>query len=172
MACRCGLIKRSFLNTNILMMITIATPADVPALCGLLSILFTQESEFQPDPQAQQQGLHTILHDPAVGHVFVAKDSAGAVIGMVSLLYTISTALGGRVALLEDMVIQPAHRNQGVGSALLHYAIALAQDQHIQRITLLTDANNSAAQRFYRRQGFLPSPMQPWRLMLTTLPTP
>lgn len=152
------------------MMITIATLADVPALCGLLTILFTQESEFQPDPQAQQQGLNAILHDPAVGHIVVARDPAGEVIGMVSLLYTISTALGGRVALLEDMVIQPAHRNQGIGSALLQYAITLAQDQHIQRITLLTDADNSAAQRFYRRLGFQPSPMQPWRLMLTTSP--
>ncbi|MDP8566796.1 GNAT family N-acetyltransferase [Methylophilus aquaticus] len=151
-------------------MIAIATPADIPALCGLLSDLFAQESEFQPDPEAQQMGLSAILHDAAVGHVIVARNPAGEVIGMLSLLYTMSTALGGRVALLEDMVIQAAHRNQGVGSALLHYAIAMAQEQQIRRITLLTDADNSAAQRFYRRQGFQPSPMHPWRLLLTTAP--
>ena len=90
---------------------------------------------------------------------------------MVSLLYTISTALGGRVALLEDMVIQQTHRNQGVGSALLKYALAMAQRQQVQRITLLTDADNTAAQRFYRRHGFQPSPMQPWRWMLAANPS-
>ena len=90
------------------MMIAIATPADIPALCGLLSDLFAQESEFQPDREAQQQGLSAILHDSAVGHVIVARDPAGEIIGMVSLLYTISTALGGRVALLErDALQQP-----------------------------------------------------------------
>ena len=55
------------------------------------------------------------------------------VIGMVNLLFTVSTALGERVAMLEDMVVAPAARGTGVGSALLQHAIAFAQQQGARR---------------------------------------
>jgi ribosomal protein S18 acetylase RimI-like enzyme len=35
-----------------------------------------------------------------------------------------------------------------------------------RRVTLLTDRSNEAAQRFYERSGFVPSPMIPLRLAL------
>lgn len=151
--------------------LSIATSHDIPALCDLLTLLFAQEIEFQPDPQAQQRGLAAIIAHAEVGHVLVAKAATGQALGMVSLLYTVSTALGGKVALLEDMVMHPHYRHQGIGSALLQYAIDLARQQQVLRITLLTDADNTAAQRFYRKHGFQASSMQPWRYMLATTPT-
>ncbi len=151
--------------------LSIATTHDIPALCDLLTLLFAQEIEFQPDPQAQQRGLAAIIAHAEVGHVLVAKAATGQTLGMVSLLYTVSTALGGKVALLEDMVIHPHYRHQGIGSALLQYAIDLARQQQVLRITLLTDADNTAAQHFYRKHGFQASSMQPWRYSLATTPT-
>ncbi|HYQ38837.1 MAG TPA: GNAT family N-acetyltransferase, partial [Pseudomonas sp.] len=41
-----------------------------------------------------------------------------------------------------------------------------AREVGCQRITLLTDADNAAAQRFYARHGFGPSPMIPLRRLL------
>ncbi len=142
-----------------------ATVADIPALVELLRILFSQEAEFSPDPEAQARGLKLLLADAASGHILVARADA-RVIGMVSLLYTVSTALGARVAWLEDMVLDPAWRNRGVGSRLLVHAIEFARAHGCERITLLTDADNAAAQGFYQRHGFRPSPMRPWRLRL------
>jgi len=142
-----------------------ASLADLPALDDLLTILFTQEAEFQPDHFAQRRGLELILADPAVGCILVARD-AGRVVGMVNLLYTVSTALGARVALLEDMIVRPEARNAGAGAQLLQAAIAHARAAGCRRVTLLTDADNEAAQRFYRRHGFTGSPMVPLRLVL------
>lgn len=85
---------------------------------------------------------------------------------MVNLLYTISTALGERVAILEDMVVSPSARSLGLGSALLEHAIDHARRQGCRRITLLTDAHNLDAQRFYARHGFARSSMLPMRLAL------
>jgi len=82
------------------------------------------------------------------------------------LLYTMSTALGGRVAILEDMVVHPKHRNKGYGSLLLKAAITLAEQNNCLRITLLTDLKNNSAIKFYRQQGFVQSAMTPMRLML------
>lgn len=139
--------------------------ADLPALCALLAQLFAQEHEFSPDHTAQQQGLSHILQHPDIGHILVARQQ-GQVIAMVSLLFTISTALGGRVALLEDMVVDQTCRGLGIGLQLLTFAIAHARQQAIQRLTLLTDQDNQAGQHFYRKHGFQPSGMQVWRLIL------
>ena len=147
------------------MEIRLATPADIPALCALLDQLFAQEAEFTPDRAAQQRGLAAIISDPAVGEILIAETD-GRIVAMVNLLYTVSTALGERVALLEDMVVDAAARGAGLGSALLERAVGHARERGCRRITLLTDADNAAAQRFYARHGFGPSPMIPLRLAL------
>ena len=86
------------------MFITPANIADIPALCALLNELFTQEAEFETDYQAQSRGLAAIIANPEVGCILLARRE-DAIVGMVNLLYTVSTALGERVALLEDMVV-------------------------------------------------------------------
>ena len=145
--------------------ITVAVEEDIPALCELLEVLFTQEAEFQPDREAQVRGVSQILGSPRTGAILVARQG-GRVVAMVNLLYTVSTALGARVALLEDMVVSPDARGRGVGSQLLDHAIGYAASHGCKRITLLTDATNEAAQRFYGRRGFAHSEMIPMRLTL------
>ena len=147
------------------MRIACATAADIPALSGLLDLLFAQEAEFRPDRVAQARGLAAIVNDPAVGAILVARDGE-ALLGMVNLLWTISTALGARVALLEDMVVAPAARDRGTGGRLLDAAAAHARAQGCRRITLLTDGGNTRAQAFYRRHGFVASGMLPFRRLL------
>lgn len=147
------------------MQITAATPADIPALSELLSELFSQEEEFTPSPEAQARGLAQIINNPGTGVILIAKE-ADLALGMVNLLFTVSTAFGERVALLEDMVVSTASRGTGIGSKLLGEAIAHAHGQGCKRITLLTDRTNEAAQRFYMRHGFKVSSMVPMRLSL------
>lgn len=142
-----------------------AAAADIPALCELLTVLFSQEREFQPNRKAQKRGLGLILEQPETGQIWVARLN-GEIVGMVNVLYTVSTALGERVAWLEDMVVAPAHRACGIGSALLSHTVAQARRQGCRRITLLTDADNAAGQRFYVKHGFSASAMRPMRLPL------
>lgn len=142
-----------------------ARKADIPALCGLLKILFEQEAEFCYDEVKQTKGLEMIVSEPSIGRILVLKKE-GHVIGMVSLLLSVSTALGEKVAWLEDMVIAPSYRKFGYGKILLEAAIALARSLTCKRITLLTDSDNIAAQRFYQNVGFKDSPMKPMRLSI------
>ena len=147
------------------MEILTAVPSDIPELCRLLDTLFSQETEFKPDAEMQALGLGAIIEGDGIGDILVAKD-AGQIVGMVNLLYTISTALGSRVAILEDMVVAPQNRGLGVGSALLKYAIDFAREKGCKRITLLTDNDNEAAHRFYEQHGFIESSMLAFRLPL------
>ena len=147
------------------MQIALADSDDVPALCSLLQSLFSQEIEFKPDQKLQIRGLTSIINDPKIGCIVVAREN-NQVVGMVNLLFTVSTALGGRVALLEDMVVTPEMRGTGVGSRLLQYSVESAVKMGCLRITLLTDADNEGAHRFYQRHGFDRSSMVAFRKSL------
>jgi GNAT superfamily N-acetyltransferase len=137
---------------------------DIPQLCGLLAILFGQEEEFSPDGIRQAAGLRQIIEHPESARILVLREQE-TLLGMANLLFTISTARGGRVAILDDFVVLPERRGQGCGSALLQAAIAVAQSEGCSRITLQTDACNAAAMRLYRRHGFEQSTMVPFRLL-------
>ena len=147
------------------MTITPATPSDIPALTTLLGQLFTQEAEFTPDPTAQSRGLALIIGNPALGQILVARQG-NSIVGMVNLLYTVSTALGAPVALLEDLIVDPAFRGAGIGGELLRAAIRQARLHGCQRLTVLTDHDNAGAHRLYTRHGFQGSAMVPLRLLL------
>jgi GNAT superfamily N-acetyltransferase len=146
-----------------------ATSKDIPQLVVLLTILFAQEADFSPDPEKQARGLKMIIEGPGLGAIFVARDK-DAIVGMASLLFTVSTAEGGRTCWLEDMVVRSDRRRSGTGSRLLQRAVDYARAHSFKRITLLTDRANDGAIRFYTRHGFCQSAMTPLRLHLE--PTP
>jgi len=141
-----------------------AKHADVESMIDLLTILFSKEAEFVPNRRIQAQGLTPILEDEHVGKIFVLREGS-RVIGMVSLLWSISTALGGKVAFLEDMILEPSFQGKGLGSQLITHAIDYAKKQKCKRITLLSDNDNTDAHRFYERFGFEHSSMLPMRLI-------
>jgi len=147
------------------MKIEMATTSDIPTLCTLLDCLFSQEVEFKPDHKTQSRGLEMILTNNNIGNIFVAKKNE-KIIGMVILLYTVSTALGERVALLEDMVVSPDERELGIGSMLLDRAVKFATKKRCKRITLLTDKMNIRAQKFYKQHKFNRSSMIPFRMII------
>jgi ribosomal protein S18 acetylase RimI-like enzyme len=143
----------------------LAKPSDLPRLVELLGILFESEAEFSPNAEKQRVALQAILADPSKGKIFVAREGR-EVVAMASLLYTISTAEGGKAALFEDLVTAPEYRKRGIGEALLKHVVAQARAEGVLRITLLTDMQNERAQAMYRRAGFVGSPMKPMRLKL------
>lgn len=144
--------------------ITLATLAELDDLAHLLNVLFTQDIEFEPDYEKQKAGLEQIIANPELDEILVMKID-GKVVGMVSLLYSISTALGGKVAILEDMVVDKEFRRKGLGKELLHEAIAFARRRACLRLTLLTDFDNETAIKFYKCAGFSLSKMIPLRLV-------
>lgn len=146
-----------------------ATPEDIPQLTTFLKALFTQERDFVPDGENQARGLQFIIERPQQGRIFVIR-KRGELIGMVNLLFTISTAEGGLAVILEDMFIRSEFRGLGLGSRLLRHAIEFARREGYARITLLTDAGENPAYRFYLRHGFAASHMVPMRLHLHTMP--
>jgi len=113
----------------------------------------------------QSRGLRLILEQPARGRIFVLRNDR-LIVGMINLLITLSTAEGGFVLLLEDLVIHRDHRGLGYGSRLLRHAVEFAREKKFLRLTLLTHGNEDV-QRFYLKHGFRESEMKPMRLIVS-----
>ena len=142
-----------------------ATEADLDELSQMLTELFAQEGDFRPDKEKQLRGLRLIFEQPSRGRVFVLRRN-GAIVGMINLLFTISTAEGGFVIVLEDLVIHKEYQGKGYGRKLLQHAIDFAKQKNFLRITLLTDRPENLAQEFFRHHGFVESSMIPKRLWI------
>src|SRR6059058_3781387 len=144
-----------------------ATAEDLDELSDLLGELFSEESDFRPNKEKQLRGLRLIFEEPNRGRVFVLRRDR-SIVGMINLLFTISTAEGGFVMLLEDLVIHKQYQGKGYGSRLLQHAIDFAKQKNFLRITLLNDRPEIKSQAFFRHHGFVESSMIPMRLWITT----
>lgn len=142
-----------------------ATIEDLAELVQLVEELMSQQEDFNPDRTAHQRGLALILEQPNRGRIFVLRND-DRIFGMANLLFTISTAVGGLVILLEDFVIHPSHRGQGYGSMLLDYVDNFARKKNFKRITLLTDKMGADSQNFFKQEGFDYSHMVPMRKVI------
>jgi ribosomal protein S18 acetylase RimI-like enzyme len=137
-------------------MITIRTakPSDIPQLVGLLKQLFTIEADFDFDQDKQACGLNLLLNSEK-DYILVAELLGdNKVLGMCSIQTLISTAKGGPVGLLEDLIVAADFRHQGIGAKLLAEAVNWAECQGLKRLQLLADKNNLPALDFYQKQGW------------------
>ena len=130
-----------------------ARSSDIPAMVELLRELFTLETDFAVDADRQQRGLEILLQEWDTAGIWVA-DADGRVVGMCTVQVLISTAEGGPVGLVEDVVVEPSFRGKGIGRALLEALEAWAAENGLSRLQLLTDRRHTDTQRFYEAVGW------------------
>jgi ribosomal protein S18 acetylase RimI-like enzyme len=63
-------------------------------------------------------------------------------------------ALRGPAGVLYDLVVDPAHRRQGIGSALMDSALDRLRELGAPRVLLFTADKNRGAQAMFDRAGF------------------
>jgi ribosomal protein S18 acetylase RimI-like enzyme len=129
-----------------------AEPADIPALLGLLELLFSIEQDFVFNAAKQEQGLRLLLAESRAA-VMVAEHD-GQVLGLCTGQLLISTAQGGLSALGEDLAVLPACQGRGIGRRLLAAVSEWAVSHGASRVQLLADRNNAPALAFYQKTGF------------------
>ena len=121
-------------------------------MAELLGDLFTREADFGPDPEKQALGLSSLVAGPSEQCGVLVAEQTGVVIGMATVQTLVSTAEGGRVGLVEDVIVDPRHRGTGVGTRLLDAVEAWSRNRGLKRLQLLADRENSSALDFYSRR--------------------
>ena len=140
-----------------------ATEGDLPALGRLGALLVQAHHDFDPKrfiaaTPRTQTGYASFLGTQlaaADAVVFVA-DENGDVVG-----YSYAgveghdwMSLRGPAGVLHDIVVDPLHRRNGVGRALLIETLAFLKSQGAPRVVLSTATQNESAQRLFASAGF------------------
>jgi ribosomal protein S18 acetylase RimI-like enzyme len=131
-----------------------AKPSDIPQLVALLKELFTIEADFDFDQEKQASGLNLLLKSEKDCILVAELLSENRVLGMCTVQTLISTAEGGPVGLLEDLIVAADFRHQGIGAILLAEAVNWAECKGLKRLQLLADKSNLPALNFYQKQGW------------------
>jgi ribosomal-protein-alanine N-acetyltransferase len=88
------------------------------------------------------------LQNRAVCHIFVARTRECQVAGFCAFWLVLDEIH------INNVAVRPQFRSRGIGSALLHHALAEARQLGARRATLEVRASNDAARRLYERLGF------------------
>jgi len=96
-------------------------------------------------------GRALLAREPAV-HVMVAEHGDDA-IGVAIFFLTYSTWRGSNGVYLQDIFLRPGKRGAGTGRTLLSKVVAWAAERGADHLRLSVDADNRAAQSFYRHIG-------------------
>ncbi len=143
-----------------------AKTEDVPQLVMLLKALFAIEADFDFNPDKQARGLLLLVNSDKACVLVAETIDDKKLRGMCSLQTLISTAEGGPVGLLEDLIVSADFRHQGIATLLLAEACEWGQQQGHTRVQLLGDKNNSTALAFYARQRWQSTQLVCLKLML------
>jgi ribosomal protein S18 acetylase RimI-like enzyme len=133
-----------------------ATPADIPALMRLKLRL----AEGENSTHAVRASSADWLRDgfgPLAGFFAFVAETDGAVVGMATCSRRIITGWNGPVIFLQDLFVEPPHRQRGIARALTARVAALACELG-SPIVELTVRSDNPAQAFYRKNGFAALP--------------
>jgi ribosomal protein S18 acetylase RimI-like enzyme len=130
---------------------------DIPSLSDLLAQLFSIESGFTPDREKQARGLSLLLTNPPGSSLILVATSEETVIGMATVQTLVSTAEGGLVGLVEDVIVDSRFRCRNVGTLLLEEIQAWSRYKGLLRLQLLADRDNHQALNFYSSRGWDPT---------------
>lgn len=122
-----------------------ASPELVEAFGRLVPQLSRSSAPPTPDELSE-------MVDSAASDVLVAYDG-DSICGTLTLV-TFRIPTGVR-AWIEDVVVDEAVRGKGVGEALNRFAIELARQKGAKTVDLTSRPSREAANRLYRRLGFV-----------------
>jgi ribosomal protein S18 acetylase RimI-like enzyme len=140
-----------------------ATPRDTAVIGRLGALLVREHHDFDPQrfiaatsrTEASYGGfLGTQLTEPNI--VILVAEREGQAIGYTyaGVEGTDYMSLRGPAGVFYDIVVDPAHRGQGVGRMLLDATLDALKARGAPRVVLSTAERNASAQRLFERAGF------------------
>jgi len=143
-----------------------AANSDLPSLGRLGALLVQEHHDFDPrrflaaknrTPQDYASFLGARLNDRNA--VVLVAETKGETIGYAygEIEGYDYMSLRGPAGVLNDLIVDPAHRGRGLGRLLLDEIILRLKSRGVPRIVLSTAAKNKAAQRLFERSGFRPT---------------
>ena len=136
-----------------------AVAADVPQILQFIRALADYE-KLAPEVVATEADLRTTLFGEHRYAEVVLAECDGAPAGFALFFHNYSTFLGKPGIFLEDLFVNPAFRQRGVGAALLRFLARLTVERSCGRLEWSALNWNQLAIDFYLQLGA--TPMSGW----------
>lgn len=105
------------------------------------------------DPKKAAHNFHALMAHQHLGRLWLIAE-AEQVIGYVFLAFGFSFEYGGRNAFIDELYVQPSHRNRGLGKTVLAFVEQQAIELGVQTLHLEVERHNEAGLRLYSGRGF------------------
>ncbi len=149
------------------LVIRLAEPADFEAV-GRLTVAAYQADGQLDETDGYAEMLADVAGRASHGRLLVAVDDTGAVVGTVLFVLPGSQYAqlsGPDEAEFRMLAVLPSAQGKGVGAALVDACRALAAGAGASAIIICTRDSAHAAQRMYRRLGYVRVPDRDWSPM-------
>lgn len=142
-----------------------ATERDLPAIVRLVRQLAEYE-KLAHVMVSSEEDFRRALFGPQRNVEALLAFSGDVPVGFALYFYNFSTFLGKRGIYLEDLFVEPEHRGQGIGKALLQRLASIAQDQYCGRMEWSVLTWNQPSIDFYHGLGAVT--LDDWRTFRLT----
>lgn len=126
--------------------------ADLPGLLALFQFLNPDDPLLSVDDSLLRH-WQGILGNKALHYIVACAEDK--LICTCNLTIVANLTRSARpYGLIENVVTHPDYRRRGIGTQVLHYALAIAWKQGCYKVMLLTGSKDEATLRFYEQAGF------------------
>ncbi|NKE47942.1 GNAT family N-acetyltransferase [Roseomonas frigidaquae] len=135
-------------------MAALIRPARAEDLAGMLELYrHLNQDDPPPAPTAAEAAWHALLHS-GLTTVFVAEMEARPVASCTLVIVPNLTRGGRSYGVIENVVTHAAHRQRGLGHAVLQAALDAAWAAGCYKVMLASGSKQEATLRFYEAAGF------------------
>ena len=112
-----------------------------------------REDSSQPLNSSYRSAFDAIDRDP--NNALIVAEIDASIVGMMQLTFIpYLTHIGSWRCLIEGVRVHPEYRGQGLGTALIEWAIEAARKRQCRILQLTSDKQRPDALRFYEALGF------------------
>jgi ribosomal protein S18 acetylase RimI-like enzyme len=129
--------------------VRLAGPEDPAAIAGLVAELAAELGERSPITPAF---VAKVLVQQTCQILLAVR--GGELLGLLSFSFRPSLFHAADSCLIDELVVEPGARNQGIGAVLLDDATRRAREHGCAEASLSVMSSNAGALRFYQRRGF------------------
>jgi GNAT superfamily N-acetyltransferase len=132
-----------------------ATEEDLPAVVRLFAAEDGNARDQGQDKAPLDPGYAAALREMGADNQLFVAASDGGVVGVFQITFIRHVAhRGALIAQVEAVYVDPSLRGQGVGEAMMQWAVEEATRRGCYRIQLTSNKSRTRAHAFYERLGF------------------
>jgi GNAT superfamily N-acetyltransferase len=129
------------------------TAADLPELLPLMRG-YCDFYEVDPSDEALLEMARELLADPLKeGVQLIARSEDGRAVGFATIFWTWSTLSASRIAVMNDLFVDPDARGSGAAAELIEACADRCRERGITELAWQTAHDNTRAQKLYDRVG-------------------